>query len=321
MVILNQEGDRVLERRLPNDLGLIVNRLRDFEPIGSVAVESTYNYYWLTDGLLDAGFPVVLANPLAMKPYSGLKHQDDKSDAGRLAQLQRLGILPRGHLYNRQWRGVRDVLRQRSRWVEEKTRVLLSLQGRYARCLGLNLGKSALLSGKLPDLGDADQSLAARSQVQVIRALQEQIRELEERVRERLTVGNPLLYRRLTAIDGIGPVLASTIVLESGDLSRFPRVGNYAGYARVVESGRWSNDKKKGAGNRRSGNRYLGWAFHEAAHCMNRSSGRIQEYRRRQLRKGKHPRVVWSAMANKICRAFYFVMRDGVEFSPRQLFG
>lgn len=318
-VIADAEGRRLLEKRLPNDLEVILERLRQHEPIRSVAVESTYNYYWLTDGLLEAGYTTLLANPLAMQPYSGLKHQDDRYDAGWMTELQRMDILPTGYLYPQRWRGVRDVLRQRSFWVREKTRVLLSLQSRFARCLGQNLSQSDLLYRSLADLGDTDQNLAAGSQVTIIRALQQQIQELEQHVSEKLVSEEPR-YQKLTAIAGIGPVLASTIILESGDLSRFPRVGKYASYARVVQSGQWSNYKRKGPGNRRCGNRYLGWAFHEAAHCMNRSSGQIQQYRRRQLRKGKHPRSVWSAMANKICRAFYFVMRDGVEFSPRRLF-
>lgn len=319
-VIANQAGRRLFEGRLPNDLEVILARLAEFGPIASVAVESTYNYYWLTDGLLDAGYKTLLANPLAMQPYKGLKHQDDKYDAGWIAELQRLGILPRAHLCDRRWRGVRDVLRLRSWHVQEKTAVFLSLQGRYARCLGRNLGKSDLLSWPPPDLGDGEQNLAARTQASLIRGLEELIQTLEERVRSRLETDSPL-YRRLVAVDGIGLVLASTIALETGDLGRFRRVGDYASYARVVPSGRYTNFKKKGKGNRRSGNRYLGWAFHEAAHCMNRCCEGMREYRKRQARRGKHPRVVWSAMANKICRGLYFVMRDGVKFSPELLFG
>lgn len=319
-VIANQAGQRIFEKRLPNDLGIILARLEEHAPIASVAVESTFNYYWLTDGLLDTGYKTLLANPLAMEPYSGLKHQDDKYDAGWMAELQRLGILPQSHLYGRKWRGVRDLLRQRSRWVREKIRVLLSLQSRYARCLGLNLSKYDLLTESLPELGDPHQQLAAESQIRILRCLVQEIQQLEERVKGQLRKDDPN-YSLLTAVNGIGPVLASTILLETGDLSRFRRVGRYASYARVVRSGRWTNHKKKGQGNRRCGNQYLGWAYHEAAHCMNRWSPRVQDYRRRQMRKGKKARVVWSAMANKICRGFYFVMRDGVTFSPDKLFG
>lgn len=179
---------------------------------------------------------------------------------GWMVDLQRFGILPEAHLYSRQWRGVRDVLRQRSRWVRERTRALLSLQSRYARCRGWNLGKSDLFSGPLPDLGDAEQNWAAGSQVRIIRSLNEEIEILEKRVYKRLALEEEC-HRRLMEIPGIGPVLASTIVLETGDLSRFRRVGKYASYARVVKSGQWTNHRKKGPGNRRSGNRYLDFSI------------------------------------------------------------
>jgi transposase len=171
----------------------------------------------------------------------------------------------------------------------------------------------------LPQTGDLDQDLAAWSQVTMIRSLSEQIRLLEKRVEGQLE--KEQVYRGLTDITGIGLVLASTICLESGDLGRFTRVGNYASYARLVKANKITNFKKKGKGNRRSGNAYLGWAYHEAAHCMNRWNPMMQEYLKRGVSQRKHPRVVWSAMAHKVCRGFYYVMRDGVEFSPARLFG
>ncbi len=49
--------------------------------ITGFVVESTYNWYWLVDGLMEAGYRVHLANPAAMQQYSGLKYTDDRSDA------------------------------------------------------------------------------------------------------------------------------------------------------------------------------------------------------------------------------------------------
>ncbi len=319
MVIANQEGRRLLEKRLPNDVSVILGWLRRYDPIQSVALESTYNYYWLADGLVDGGHQVKLANPLAMKPYAGLKRQDDRSDAGFMAELLRLGILPTGHLYARQQRGLRDLLRQRSRWVRHKRQIVQSVQSRFARCLGVNLSGCQLLRRHLPQIGDEDQELAVYSQLEMIRHLSEQIQLLEERVENRLQ--QTPAFEALTAIPGIGRVLGSTICLESGNLNRFTRVSHYASYARVVQADRITNNKRKGKGNRRCGNAYLGWAYHEAAHCMNRCHRAMQQYRKRSLSRNKHPRVVWSTMAHKVCRGLYFVMRDGVEFSPARLFG
>jgi transposase len=93
--IVNQDGKRILEKRLPCELGTILSALRPFRKrLETIAVESTYNWYWLVDGLQDAGFKTVLANPAGMQQYNGLKHADDKSDAFFLAEMLRLGILP-----------------------------------------------------------------------------------------------------------------------------------------------------------------------------------------------------------------------------------
>ncbi len=73
-------------------------------------------------------------------------------------------------------------------------------------------------------------------------------------------------FQKLLEIDGIGKILALTIMLETGEISRFPNVGNYASYCRLVDSKRESNGKKKGEGNKKNGNKYLCWAFIEAEH-------------------------------------------------------
>jgi hypothetical protein len=61
--------------------------------------ESTFNWYWLVDGLMDLGYRVHLANPAAIQQYSGLKYTDDDSDALWLAEMLRLGILREGYIY------------------------------------------------------------------------------------------------------------------------------------------------------------------------------------------------------------------------------
>jgi transposase len=69
-----------------------------------VAVESTYNWYWLVDGLQALGYPVVLANPVAMEQYSGIKNTGETNDAFFLAEQLRLKILPTGYIYDAQLR-------------------------------------------------------------------------------------------------------------------------------------------------------------------------------------------------------------------------
>ena len=113
IVVIDETDKILLERKLSNNLGVILDALSMIrEPISGIAVESTYNWYWLVDGLLEAGYQVHLVNTTAVKQYDGLKYTDDKYDAFHLAHLMRLGILPTGYIYPKEERAVRDLLRK-----------------------------------------------------------------------------------------------------------------------------------------------------------------------------------------------------------------
>jgi len=98
-----------------------------------LVVESTYNWYWLVDGLMAAAYRVHLANPAAIQQYSGLKYMDDDSDARWLAHLLRLGVLPEGYISPKAQRAVRDVLRKRAHLVRQHTANVLSVHNILAR--------------------------------------------------------------------------------------------------------------------------------------------------------------------------------------------
>jgi len=132
--IVDMEGKRVFEKKRPCDLESVLRALQPFKKrLEKIAVESTYNWYWLADGLQDHGYAVVLANPAGMQQYDGLKHADDKSDGFFLAEMLRLKILPTGHICERQWRSVRDLLRRRMGLVHQRTSLILSLKSLHTR--------------------------------------------------------------------------------------------------------------------------------------------------------------------------------------------
>jgi hypothetical protein len=114
VVVIDDNDKRLEERRLGNDLSLTLALLAPYqEELAGVAIESTFNWYWLVDGLQDAGYRVDLVNPADIKQYEGLKHTDDRYDAFWLAHLMRLGLLKTGYIYPREERAIRDVLRRR----------------------------------------------------------------------------------------------------------------------------------------------------------------------------------------------------------------
>jgi hypothetical protein len=68
--VMDLDGQRLASRKLPCELKEVVRFLAPFRKrLEQVAVESTYNWYWLVDGLRALNYPVVLANPAGMEQY------------------------------------------------------------------------------------------------------------------------------------------------------------------------------------------------------------------------------------------------------------
>ncbi len=319
LVLIDERDQQVWKGQLDNDLELILLALAPYrEQVLAVAVESTYNWYWLVDGLKEAGYKVELVNPAGVKKYEGLKHQDDVSDAYWLAHLMRLGILPTGYIYPRERRGLRDLARKRLRLVSQRTSHILSLESLYNRCLSQRLRAAQVRQVKAEQLEDPYWAQAARSSQQVLESLRVEIETIEQQLKEVLKVEPE--YQILKTIGGVGEVLAATIWLETGPIERFSKVGNYASYCRCVGSEKISNQKKKGEGNRKNGNKYLAWAWQEAAAGAIRWQAKARSfYQSRRAKKGAW--VAHKVLAHKLCRAGYFMLRDQVEYSSARLFG
>src|SRR5438105_10689417 len=271
VVLLNEQDQVIYQRRFANHLPTILERLAPYRSdIKGVVVESTYNWYWLVDGLMEADYRVHLANPAAMQQYSGLKYTDDYSDARWLAHMLRLGVLPEGYIYPKAARAVRDLLRKRAHWVRQHTANVLSVQNIMARNTGARFSVKriqALTQQELTTLrAEETQVLAVTSSHVVLDCLRQQIKMLEKTVHKRLN--HTPSYEQLLTVDGIGTILAQTIALETGTISRFPTVGNYASYCRCVDSTKISNGKRKGQGNVKNGNPYLALYQHPRYHSQ-----------------------------------------------------
>jgi len=304
------------------DLDQILKGLEPFKDnIEGIAVESTYNWYWLVDGLMAAGYRVHLVNTAAVKQYEGLKYTDDDSDAFWLAHLLRLGILPTGHIYPKESRGVRDLLRKRGQLVRQRTAHILSIENLYARNSGDRLSCNAIKCLTEEQIqqhfADPNVALAIDSNRILMNALDQQIKVLEQALLKQTKL-NPR-YRKLLTIDGVGEVLALTIMLETGDIGRFAQVGNFTSYCRCVGSEKLSNGKKKGQGNSKNGNKYLAWAFVEAANFAIRFNEQAKRFYQRKAAK-RNRVVALKAVAHKLARASYYVMRDQVPFDSTKLF-
>lgn len=319
VVVIDAEDRRVVEKRLTNELDKTLSLLAPYRAeIAGIAVESTFNWYWLVDGLMAAGYPVRLANTAAIQQYEGLKHTEDRYDAFFLAHLLRLGILPTGYIYPKAGRAVRDLMRRRMGLVHAAAQQLISAQSQIWRATGRRISSNELRRPEfvLPPTGPHVE-LSVRAALTIYRALREEMAGLEAAVLQQTRLRPE--FEVLKSIKGVGPILALTIMLETGDIHRFPSVGNYSSYCRCVKSERLSNGKRKGEGNRKSGNKYLSWAFSEAAHFCVRYEPLAKRFYERKRAKTNNI-VAIRALAHKLARAAYYMLRDQAPFDANRLF-
>ena len=214
LALMNAAGQRVDRRRLPNDLQAVKAALAPYrQHLRGIVVESTFNWYWLVDGLMEAGYRVHLANTTAIQQYNGLKYSDDDSDALFLAQLLRLGILPEGYIYPRAERGIRDLARKRAHLVRQRTANILSIQNIIQRSAAKRLKgdkvKRLTIIDVEPLVGCAEVALAVDTTVQVSQCVEQQIARLEQAIVQRIKLRKE--FAVLQSIPGVGTILALTI--------------------------------------------------------------------------------------------------------------
>jgi transposase len=323
VALLDAHDHIVDEKRLSNALNVVLAYLAPHQAnLTGLVVESTYNWYWLVDGFLDAGYRVHLANTAAIKQYEGLQFSNDHVDARCLAQLLRWGIFPAGYIYPKEERAVRDLLRKRAQLVRQKVDQMLSLGSQFARHTGRSLGAKGLRNlceaAIESRFTDANVALALTSNLRILRCLAAQIQCVEREVLGQMKTKPEMTW--LQTVPGIGNILARTIVLETGTMARFAHVGDFASYCRCVKSQRLSNGKVKGRGNAKNGKPSLGWACVEAANFAIRFDAEIKRFSQRRQSK-RHRMVALKTVANKLARACYDIMRDHVPFERSKAFG
>jgi len=235
-----------------------------------------------------------------------------------------LAVLPEGYIYPKAERAVRDLLRKRAHLVRQHTANVLSVQNIMARNTGARFSVKRIQELTKQELQsvltEEPQVLAVTSSLAVLDCLKHQIKTLEQTVHKRLH--HTPSYEQWLTVAGIGTILAQTIALETGDIRRFPSVGNSASYCRCVESNKISNGKRKGTGNVKNGHPYLAWASMEAAQFAMRFQPAAQRFDQRKLAKSRNNMVLArKAVAHKLSRACYYMMRDLVPFEATKAFG
>ena len=223
VTVIDKQDRRVYEKRLPNEIEATLRALEPMrETLSAIAVESTFNWYWLVDGLNDAGYEVKLVNTAAVKQYEGLKYADDRHDAFWLAHLLRLKILPTGYIYPKEGRAVRDLMRRRLGLVHVASRQLISVQSAIWRHTGRRLSTNEIRKRSfVVPVDEVHVTLAIQSALNVYATVQAQIAALEQAVLAHAKLKPD--FEVLRTMPGVDKILGLTVMMETGTIERCER--------------------------------------------------------------------------------------------------
>ena len=319
--------DRVTGRtrqcRIAHRRGVIVTALRGCEPGTPVALEATGNWYWIVDEIEQAGLVPLLVHPRKAKLMMGCINKTDKLDVHGLNLLQRNGTLPTVWIPPGPLRDLRELTRTRMVLSRHRTQLknrILATLSKYA----LNLtevsdafGRKArpVLEARVRDL-PPETERTTRLLLLQLDFNQNQIHELEVRLHE-LVCATPEM-RLLMSLPGLGEILATVIVLEAGDMARFPDGPHFAAYAGTTPRVHASGDKTRYGRTRPDVNRYLKWAFAEAGNSVALNHERHPDlhvsrlYHRTHQRHG-HAKAI-GAVARHLAEATFHILTRHQEY-------
>lgn len=322
--VIDEDDRKLVDRSMINDFPEIEAQLAPFKERIQIVVESTFNWDWIVYGLQDKGYDVKLAHVLGLKAIIWSKKKTDKWDAFTLARLLRVRMIPQAYIYPKNQRPLRDLLRERMRLVTKRA----SEYGAISRMLlryniqGYNRNDVKHLSEK--DMHRLYHHPAVRTKATMhlerIELLTHQIDLIEKDILRRAKQDK--VFHLLKGIPGIGDILALTILYEVGDINRFSNVRAFSSYCRVVPGIHQSSNSSYRSPNSKQGNRYLKWAFSQAAYMAIKYYKRIRaDYERRAAKRKKAAKLVsCSIIAHKLAIAAYYVMKNETPYVESLLF-
>jgi transposase len=254
-----------------------------------------------------------------MKAIHGGKSKNDQIDAAKIARLLRGGTLPQAYVYPAGMRATRDLLRRRMYLVHKRAETIAHIQNTNSQYNYAPFGKKLAYAGNREELQIAERfsDPSVRRMIEIDLALIDQhdalLGDVELYLTRTAKVDDVHTFQRLRSVPGIGKILALVLLYEIHDIRRFPEVGNFLSYARLVRCAHESGGKKLGSGGKKIGNPHLRWAFSEAACLFLRQSETAKKWLQRQEKKRGKGKAL-GILAAKLGRAVYHVLHKKVAF-------
>lgn len=313
---INNEGLLINQERVNNTEPDILKYFNSHSEPHKAVVESTSNWYWLSDLLNKHQVDLTLAHAKYLKAISYAKVKTDKVDSHTLAQLLRMQLIPTAHQISPDKRSLRDLLRTRLRLVQKRTSCYTSIH----RLLGkfnysvpdeFNLHNPSTFKQIQSIKLEPDYQFALETYIAQVKLLTKQINALEKRLYGILITNEDI--QRLLTIPGIGKLSAVTIYLEIDGIERFSEVKKFFSYCRLVPGADNSNRKQRHKSSK-DGNRYLKMVFTDAAIRAVQYYKEIKQFHQRKLRKS-HKAIARNIVAKELARIAYFVLKEKTEFN------
>jgi transposase len=306
----------ITQHRMPNDGSRVEQFFTQLLAPARVAIEATGTWWWLVDGLARLGHEPILSHPKQTKAIAAARLKNDRVDAERLALLLRGNLLPAVWIPSAAVREGRELLRHRVSLVWARTGIKNRLLAFWARRnLQPPMGRSWLtVRGqraleRLP-LDPMPQNVRDDC-LTLLRLLDDQIRGLDQELIARW--GSDPRVQRRTTIPGIGPCTAILLVLELGDIHRFPSAKHVASYVGLTPRVRASAERVRMGHISKEGNRLLRWARIVAATQASRRPGPLRAwYRVVQQRKRRN--IARVALARRLAEIVYHVWKEDTDY-------
>lgn len=321
--ILDQAGDTVLHKNINTKADLFLKIIEPYRDNLAVSAECIFTWYWLADLCAQESIPFVLGHALYMKAIHGAKTKNDRIDSYKIAKLLRAGMIPMAYVYPAKMRAGRDLLRRRMHFMRKRAELRAHIKNTNSQYNLPPLGTSFPYRAKPNEVKAQFTDSCVRKSVQVDLGLIDYydkiLKDLELYIHRSAKHHDAKDQFLLRTIPGIGPILSLVLLYEIENIGRFPRVQDFASYARLIKPTKESAGKRAGKSNKKIGNAHLKWAFSEAAILMMRERDEAKKFvQRKQSKHGKAKAI--AILSHKIGRAVYYMLKHQNPFDPNKFF-
>ena len=319
--ILDASGEPCVHKKISASPEALLKLITPYREDIVIGVECMFSWYWVADFCEEQHIPFILGHALYMRAIHGGKAKNDKIDSLKIALLMRSGMFPLAYVYPREPRGTRDLMRRRIHMMRKRAELLGHVHNTVSQYnlppIGKNLRYAFNRVGVADRFTDTSVQKSIAFDLALIDFYDKQLSKIEWHIKQQAKAFDQHALVLLRSVPGIGLILSLVILCEIHDIARFPRVQDFASYARLVKCKRESAGKSYGTGGGKIGNAYLKWAFSEAAVLFLRGNPEAQAWLERKANQHNKAKAL-TILAHKLGRAVYFMLKRKVPFDQKR---